>query len=75
MEGQKRMTSLVESLLNVVIGYAVAVAAQTMIFPLFGIFVSLGENIIIAGLFTVISVIRSFSLRRLFNYLQISGGK
>ena len=75
MGGQKRITSLVEAILNVVIGYVVAVMAQTMIFPLFGVFVTLSENMVIAGLFTIISVIRSFSLRRLFNYLQIFGGK
>ena len=64
---QSRRASLLESAANIAIGYGVAVAAQVMIFPLFGIYVPLGDNLIIGALFTVVSLVRSYCLRRFFN--------
>ncbi len=40
--------------------------------PLFGLRVSLSENFGIAAVFTVISLVRSFALRRLFNAMGAS---
>jgi hypothetical protein len=64
---QSRKMSLVEALLNVAIGYLVAVLAQIFIFPLFGIYVPLGDNLLIGLCFTVVSIVRSYLLRRFFN--------
>ena len=61
--------SLVEATANIVVGYGVAVLTQVLVFPLFGLQASLGENLLIGGVFTVISLVRSFLLRRLFNTL------
>lgn len=65
---QSRLASLTESLANICIGYLIAVAAQIAIFPLFGIQISTGDNFAIAGLFTAVSLVRSYVLRRVFNY-------
>jgi hypothetical protein len=43
---------------------------QFAIFPLFGLAVSLGDNLVIGGIFTLVSVIRSFLLRRLFEAVR-----
>ena len=67
---QSRHASLLESAANIAIGYGVAVAAQVAIFPLFGINIPLGDNLLIGGLFTVVSLVRSYALRRLFNKLS-----
>lgn len=67
---QSKKGSLLEAFINVVIGYGVAVASQIIIFPLFDIHVSLSGNLILAGSFTVVSIIRSYTLRRLFNYFS-----
>jgi len=64
---QSRRMSFVESLANVAIGYGVAVASQVLIFPLFGIHVPFRSNLMIGLWFTVISIVRSYVLRRLFN--------
>lgn len=64
---QRRIHSLVESLANVAIGYAIAIASQLIIFPAFGIHVSLADNLIIGGYFTLISIARSYAVRRFFN--------
>lgn len=64
---QTRLGSLIESLMNIVIGYAVALLSQIAIFPLFGIHVPLSSNFAIGAWFTVISLVRSYILRRWFN--------
>lgn len=65
---QSRKGSLLEAFINVAIGYGVAVASQIVIFPLFGVYISIAENMAIGGFFTVVSIVRSYALRRLFNW-------
>lgn len=64
---QSRRMSFVESLANVAIGYGIAVVSQVVVFPWFGIHVPLRSNLLIGLCFTVISIVRSYVLRRLFN--------
>lgn len=64
---QTRTASLIESVFNVVIGYGVALASQLVIFPMFGIHLSLGDNFAIGAWFTLISLVRSYTIRRYFN--------
>jgi hypothetical protein len=70
---QSRRQSLLESIANIAIGYGVAIAAQLAIFPLFGVRLPIGDNLAIGAFFTVVSLARSYALRRLFNYLQGRG--
>lgn len=67
---QTRMMSLIESVANIVVGFAVAVLAQMIVFPLFGIEASLAQNLGVGIAFTVVSLARSCALRRLFNGLS-----
>ena len=67
---QTKLQTLVESVANVAIGYLVALAAQLMIFPLLGIAVSLSQNLVIGAFFTVVSIARSYCVRRAFNWLH-----
>ena len=64
---QSRWMSFVEAVTNIVVGYGLAVLTQIIVFPLFGLHASLSENLLIGAVFTVVSLIRSFALRRLFN--------
>ena len=68
---QSRWMSLMEAATNIAVGYGVAVLTQVLVFPLFGLSVSLGENLGIGAVFTVISLVRSFVLRRAFNALVV----
>lgn len=68
---QSRLGSLTESLTNVLIGYWVAIGAQCLIFPAFGYHMPLRDNLLIGLWFTVVSIARSYCLRRLFNRLGI----
>jgi len=64
---QTKLSSLIESFINVLIGYGVALISQLLIFPMFGIHVSLSTNLYIGAWFTLISLIRSYIIRRWFN--------
>lgn len=64
---QSRVMSLVEAISNVVVGYGVAVMTQMLMFPFFGLHASLEQNLGIGVIFTGVSLIRSYALRRFFN--------
>jgi len=66
---QSRCMSFVESVSNIVVGYGLAVLTQIIVFPLFGLHASLGENLLIGCLFTAVSLVRSYAFRRIFNAL------
>lgn len=67
---QTRIHSAIESVANVVVGFGVALLSQILVFPLFGIHVPLSANLGIGAWFTVISLVRSYVLRRWFNGLK-----
>jgi hypothetical protein len=64
---QSRTNSLIESATNILIGYWCAVLTQLIVFPIMGIDVSLNKNLIIGLVFTLISLLRSYVIRRVFN--------
>jgi len=64
---QTKLESLLESLINIAIGYFVALVSQLLIFPMFGIDVPLSTNLWIGAWFTAISLVRSYVIRRWFN--------
>lgn len=68
---QSRVMSLVESLANVAVGYGLAVVTQLLVFPLFGLHTTLEQNLMIGAIFTVVSIARSFALRRLFEAIRV----
>jgi hypothetical protein len=68
---QSRRMSVVESLANVAVGYAIAVLTQIAVFPIFGLRVSLTDNMIIGLVFTIVSIARSFALRRVFEEVRV----
>ena len=66
--------SLVEAVTNVAVGYGLAVIIQMLVFPLFGLHASLGDHLLIGAVFTIASIARSYSLRRLFEAIRVRGG-
>jgi len=74
IEAQSRKMSFAEALTNVAVGLAFALVVQTAIFPIFGISISATDNLLIATIFTAVSLVRSFTLRRLFEMLRVSSG-
>ncbi|EME71013.1 hypothetical protein H261_05489 [Paramagnetospirillum caucaseum] len=66
---QSRRMSLTEAITNVVIGYILAVATQVAVFPLFGIRIAISDDLLIGLMFLVVSLVRSYVLRRAFERL------
>lgn len=64
MQSVKR--SWAEAWINVAIGYSVNFVANLTVFPMFGYNVTIHDNLIIGVIFTGISVLRSFMIRRIF---------
>ena len=64
---QTKLGSLYEALLNVAIGFSINFMANLAILPLFGFNVTLAQNLGIGMIFTAISIIRSYAIRRWFN--------
>lgn len=72
---QSRLMSLVESVANVIVGYGIAVMTQILIFPIFGLHTTLTQNLKMGAVFTVVSIARSFALRRVFEAIRMRGAK
>ena len=64
---QSRIGSLVESIANVMLGFMINLVANMLILPLFGFNVTVKDAFGIGVIFTVISVARSYCVRRWFN--------
>lgn len=64
---QSRLDSLFESLTNIGVGYAVALLAQLAIYPAYGMDLPFVLNMQIGAWFTLVSLVRSYAIRRWFN--------
>jgi len=65
---QTKRQSMTEVCVNIVIGFVVAVLSQLLIFPMFDIHIKIYDNIQIALYFTAISLVRSYYVRRYYNW-------
>jgi hypothetical protein len=68
---QSRTMSAVESLTNVVVGLGVSVVANMVALPFFGFPVTTRQSVALAVFFTAVSLVRSYTLRRLFEFLRV----
>jgi hypothetical protein len=67
---QTRLMSMIEAITNVVVGYGVAVVTQMLVFPVFGLHTTLAQNLKMGLIFTGVSILRSFLLRRIFENMR-----
>lgn len=64
---QTKLGSLIETMVNIAIGFIINLGANLVILPAFGYQVSLGQAFYIGLAFTGISVLRGYLIRRYFN--------
>lgn len=64
---QTKAASLFEAVVNLSVGYLLAVVVQRTVFPWFDLEVTIGDNFHIAGIFTGVGLIRTYLIRRFFN--------
>lgn len=67
---QSRLQSLVETSASTAVGFGISWAATLVVLPLFGHQPSVADGFGITVFFTVISLVRGYALRRLFNHLH-----
>lgn len=67
---QTSRQSAIETCASTAIGFAIAYVASYTVLPLFGHNVTHGENFWITAIFTVISLVRGYFVRRLFNHIH-----
>jgi hypothetical protein len=68
---QSSKWSFIETGANVLIGWVTALIVQMIVFPMFGIHVPFSTNLYMSIVFTVLSIVRGYLLRRFFNGLTI----
>lgn len=64
---QTKKQSLIESVTNVLIGMVISLIVQLIVYPIMDIEVKFIQNIYLTLIFTVVSIARSYIIRRFFN--------
>ena len=64
---QTKKQSMIESLTSTTIGIIIGIVLNLTILPIFGYPVSLSDSLWISVIFTIVSIIRSYVIRRFFN--------
>jgi hypothetical protein len=72
MMKQSRLGSFGESVIGTAAGFFISLAAQYFILPLLGVAIAWHQNIAFAVIMTVISIARTYVLRRVFEFFRIS---
>ena len=67
---QTRTGSLIEAAANIAVGFSINWVANMLILPLYGFHIRGGQAFSMGLLFTIISLVRSYVLRRYFNNLR-----
>ena len=68
---QTRFDSVLEIITGYVVAFAIAMITTAVVLPKFGFNVSAKQNFGITLIFTIISIIRSYIWRRIFNRITI----
>ena len=64
---QSKLSSFLEAVANTLIGYVINIAVQFIVYPFYGASFTISQNIQIGLIFMVVSLTRSFVIRRYFN--------
>lgn len=67
---QSQLASWVEAVANVLVGFGINYVANLIVLPWFGYGVSASTAFHIGLIFTIISLVRSYVMRRAFNWIQ-----
>ena len=67
MESQSKIDSLMEAVTNTSIGFVIALITASISYWIYRVPISWSTNLQITMIFTIVSVLRSYCLRRLFN--------
>lgn len=66
---QSQKKSLIESVIQTIIGLGTSILIQVILYPMMGIPVTFSQNIIITLVFFFVSIVRGYLVRRMFEKL------
>ena len=64
---QSNKKSIIESLVNTISGLIIGLSIQLLMYPILEIEVTTQQNLLLTLVFFIVSVIRGYIIRRLFN--------
>ena len=67
---QSKRESMIETLTSVFVGWIIGVILNMLVLPLFDYDVNLTDGVLISIIFTAVSVVRSYVVRRFFNSMS-----
>ena len=67
---QSKKQSAIESVANTAIGFTINCTANLLILPLFGFDVTAAQTLGLGAIFTIISIVRGYFVRRAFNAIH-----
>lgn len=66
---QTKRKSLIESVIQTIIGLGTSILIQVILYPMMGIPVTFSQNLIITLVFFTVSIVRGYFVRRIFEKL------
>lgn len=66
---QTKRKSLIESVVQTIIGLGTSILIQIIIYPMMGIPVTFSQNLVITLVFFTVSIVRGYFVRRIFEKL------
>jgi len=66
---QTKHKSLIESIIQTIIGLGTSILIQIILYPMMGIPVTFSQNLIITLVFFLVSIVRGYFVRRIFEKL------
>lgn len=67
---QTKQKSLIESVIQTIIGLGTSILIQIILYPMMGIPVTFSQNLIITIVFFTVSIIRGYFVRRIFDSMK-----
>ena len=64
---QSKRESMIETLTSVFVGWLIGVILNLIVLPLFDYNITVVDSLLVSLIFTVISVVRGYVIRRFFN--------
>lgn len=66
---QTKRKSLIESVIQTIIGLGTSILIQVILYPMMGIPVTFSQNLVITLVFFIVSIVRGYFVRRIFEKL------
>lgn len=67
---QSRRASVIEAATSTIVGCIVGMVTNYIVMPYYGVHMGLADNVSLTGIFTAVSFLKSYGIRRLFANLR-----